>query len=231
MKRFYRQVATIEAEGGIAVELDGRPVRTPARAHLLLPNAALADAVAGEWRAQGEEIVPTTMPFTRLANTAIDRIAPRRDAVIDEIAAYGGTDLVCYRAAAPAELAALQAAAWQPLIDWLAARHGARLEVVAGVTHRAQPGDAHGALRGAVAAYADMELAALHSATTSAGSLVIALALAERHIDAEAALAAAQIDEAFQAERWGEDDEATARRAELAADLAAAAEFMALCGG
>lgn len=229
MKRFYREVAVRQAEGGIAVRLDGRPIKTPAKATLVLPTAALAEAVADEWRAQTGDIDPLAMPFTRLANTAIDRIAPRRAAVIEELVAYGGSDLVCYRVEHPADLAARQAAAWQPLLVWVAARHGARLETQFGIMHRQQPRAALQAFAGAVEPFSDMQLAAVHSATSATGSLVVALALAARHIDAEAAFATGQLDEAFQAERWGEDDEAAARRAELKSDLAAAADFLDFC--
>ncbi len=218
-----------EADGGIGVRLDGRPIKTPAKAALLLPTAALAEAIAGEWRAQKQDIDPLAMPLTRLANTAIDRVAPRRAEVIEEILAYGGSDLVCYRVERPAELAARQASVWQPLLDWLAAQHGARLETLFGVTHQAQPQAALDALGRAVDCFADMELAALHSATSASGSLVVALALAARRIDAEAAFTASQLEEAFQAERWGEDEEAAQRQAELRADLAAAADFIDYC--
>ena len=229
MKRFYREVAVRRAEGGSGVRLDGRPIKTPAKAALLLPTAALAEAIAGEWRAQKQDIDPLAMPLTRLANTAIDRVAPRRAEVIEEILAYGGSDLVCYRVERPAELAARQCAVWQPLLDWLAAQHGARLETLFGVTHQAQPQAALDALGRAVDCFADMELAALHSATSASGSLVVALALAARRIDAEAAFTASQLEEAFQAERWGEDEEAEQRQAELRADLAAAADFIDYC--
>lgn len=218
-----------EADGGLAIHLDDRPIKTPARAALVLPTAALADAVADEWRAQKQDIDPLAMPLTRLANTAIDRIAPRRADVIEEIVAYGGSDLICYRVEHPADLAARQAEAWQPLLDWVAAEHGARLDTVYGISHGAQPQAALDALAGAVEPFDGMELAALHSATSGSGSLVIALALAANHIDAEAAFAAGQLDESYQAERWGEDDEAVLRRAELRADLAAAAIFLELC--
>lgn len=229
MRRFYRDVATAESDGGLVVHLDAQPIRTPAKALLILPNAALAAAVADEWRAQEKVIDPVTMPLTRLANTAIDRIAGRRDAVVDEIVAYGGSDLLCYRTDRPDGLVARQATAWQPLLDWAAERYGARLEIVVGVTHEAQPAAALTALRQAVDGCTDMELAALHSATAATGSLIIALALAEARIDVEAAFAASQVDESFQAERWGEDAEEAARCAELRADLASVVAFLGLC--
>lgn len=229
MKRFYRAVTVAPGAAGHEILLDGKPVRTPARTPLVLPTAALADRVAAEWDAQEKDIEPQTMPLTQLANTAIDRVPPRRDEVIDEIAGYGGTDLVCYRASRPAELAARQAAAWQPLLDWLEAGHGARLDCVEGLLPVDQPEGSLAAIRAAVGAFDDFSLAAVHLATGSAGSVVIALALAEGEIDPEAAFAAAYVDELFQAERWGEDAEAAGRWEKIRADLQSAADFIALC--
>ncbi len=231
MRRFYRQAEIARSKGGFTLALDGKPVRTPAGAALLLPTAALAEAVAEEWRAQGERIEPGSMPLSRLANTAIDRVAPRRAAVVAEIAAYAETDLVCYRAERPQELAARQIEAWEPLVRWAAERHGAMLRVTNGLTPEPQPEGALAALGAAVEAFDDLALAALQSATAAAGSLVIALALAEGRLDAEAAFRASALDEAFQAERWGEDAEAARRREEIRADLADAARFLALARG
>lgn len=229
MKRFYRAVAVVPGAVGHEILLDGKPVRTPAKAPLAMPTAALAERIAAEWDVQQGEIEPETMPLTQLANTAIDRLPPRRGQVVAEIAGYAGTDLVCYRAAEPVELAARQAAAWQPLLDWLEARHGARLEIVEGLLPAAQPDASLAAVRAAVAAFDDYRLSALHLATGSAGSAVIALALAEGEIDAEAAFVAATVDELYQIERWGEDAEAADRRVRIQADLRAAADFIALC--
>jgi chaperone required for assembly of F1-ATPase len=228
MKRFYRTVAAAPGPGGHQILLDGKPVRTPDKAPLALPTAALAARVAAEWDAQDKDIKPETMPLTQLANTAIDRLPPRRDDVVAEIAGYAGTDLVCYRADRPAELAARQAAAWQPLLDWLEARHDARLEAVEGLLPVDQPEPSLAAVRAAVDAFDDLALAALHLATGAAGSVVIALALAEGEIDPEAAFAVAHVDELFQIERWGDDAEAAQRRARIRADLQAAADFIAL---
>lgn len=229
MKRFYKSVATAEGQGGWTVQLDGRPIKTPAKVLLTMPHRLLAAAVAEEWDAQGTEIVPATMPLTRHANTAIDRVAPQRDPVIDEMAAYGGSDLVCYRAEAPTALVVRQHGAWGPLLDWLEVRHGARLIVTEGISHIAQPPEALARLRTALASHEDVVLAALHTLTTLSGSLVIALALADGRLDAEGAWAAARVDEQFQIERWGEDSEATIRATNQRAELAAAARLLDLC--
>src|SRR5690606_24662614 len=195
MKRFYKEVAVADTDQGYAVMLDGRPVRTPARKPLSLSSRALAEAIAAEWRAQGDRVDPASMPLTRLATTAIDLAAARRPAIVDEIAAYAATDLLCYRADSPAELAARQHTAWQPLLDWVAVRHGAQLAVTAGVVPRPQPSEALAALRRTVEAQDDLALVALHAATVAAGSLVLALALLDRRIDAAEAFALSQLDE------------------------------------
>ncbi len=229
MKRFYEKVVVVAEAGGATIRLDGRPVRTPARALLVLPDRALAEAVAGEWRAQADTVDPRSMPLMRIAATAIDRVAPRLEAVIDEIAAYADSDLVCYRAEGPPELVARQHEAWQPLLNWLAGRYGARLAVTVGVVHRPQSKAKLAALRKAVAGHDAMALAALHLATGAAGSLVVALALAAGEIAADEAFALSQLDESFQIERWGEDAEARARRQALAADIDSAGRFLKLC--
>lgn len=228
MKRFYREAGVGDAAGGHGVELDGRPVKTPARRPLVLPNVALAEAVAAEWAAQGDAVEPQTMPLTRLATTAIDRVAGNRERVIGEIAAFAGADLVCHHAAEPADLAARQAEGWQPLLDWLAKRHGVRLAVAEGIVAAAQPDDATVALARALAAFDHMALAALHTVTAACGSLVIALALADGRIDATDAWRLSRIDEDFQAERWGEDAEAAEAAESLRAEVEAAARFLLL---
>lgn len=229
MKRFYDAVEVAEGSGGFAVALDGKTVNTPGRAKLGLPNAALAEAVAAEWRAQGEKVDPHTMRLTRLANTAIDRVAGRREPVISEITGFAANDLLCYRAAAPPELVARQSAAWQPVLDWAERRHGVRLMVTTGMSPVDQPDESLHGVTAAVARFDDFALAALHSATAASGSALIGLALADGEIDAEAAWACTDLDDAWQAERWGADDEADRRRRALRADLLAASRFLALC--
>ncbi|MFQ5959604.1 MAG: ATP12 family chaperone protein [Alphaproteobacteria bacterium] len=228
MKRFYAKVETAPAEGGFAIMLDGRVAKTKAKRPLTLPNAALADAVAQEWRTQADQIRPDTLPFTRFAATAIDMVAERRDDVVWEIANYAATDLVCYRAAAPADLARRQREGWQPLLDWLAEHHGARLRATTGVVPIAQRDDALAVLYALVADFDDHALVALHALATACGSLVIALALADGRIDAETAWDLSQIDERYKIEKWGEDAEATQARAAVAADFHAAARFLKL---
>lgn len=228
MKRAYKTVATRTTESGWGIALDRRPMRTPGKNDLILPTEPLAAAIAAEWEAQQDEVRPATMPLTRLAATAIDRTAPLRDRVVAETASYAGTDLVCYRADHPPELAARQHSVWQPLIDWATLRYDASLTVTSGVIPARQSPAALNALAAAVAAQDDFGLTALHTLTAACGSLVIALALIENRLDADAAFAAAQLDETFQIEAWGEDSEAAQRRRALAADIAAAARFLAL---
>lgn len=210
------------------IELDGRPVKTPGRALLLLPNRPLAQAVAAEWAAQSETIKPQSMPCMSLACTAIDLIAPRRAEAVAEIAAYGETDLVCYRADHPPELVVRQTATWQPLLDWAALTFDAPLVVTTGVLHKEQPAAAVAALGRAVEAQDDLSLAALATAVKAAGSLIIGLALQGGRLDAKAAFAAAELDALFQTEIWGEDPEAARQRAGVRAELEAAERFLAL---
>jgi len=228
MKRFYNSVAVVAADSGYGIALDEKPVRTPAKTPLTVPSRALAEAIAAEWRAQGEEIELDTLPLTRLAGTALDLVTPRRAEVAAEVARYAGTDLVCYRAGHPPQLAARQHQAWQPLIDWATLRYDAALEVTVGIVPIAQPVASLRALAAAVAAYPPLELAALHVATAACGSLVVALALIEGRLDADAAFAAAQLDESFEIELWGEDAELTQRRALLKDDIALARRFVDL---
>lgn len=224
MKRFYKDV-TID---GRTIRLDGKTLKTPRGAELALPTAALAEAVAQEWRAQEDEIVPARMPLTKLANTAIDGVASRREEVIGEIAAFARHDHLCYRTDAPAELVRRQNDAWDPLLDWAAERYGAPLHTAHGVTSIAQPEASLSALRGAVEAFDDFALAALHVEASILGSLVLALAIAGGRVGAKEAFAISHVDERYQAEKWGLDSEAEARTRLLEAELDWAARFMDL---
>jgi chaperone required for assembly of F1-ATPase len=228
MKRFYTEVAAHPAQGGFGISLDGKPLRTPAKAPLVVPTRALAEAIAAEWRGQSGEVKLDTLPLTRLASTALDLVAKRKPAVVSEIARYAGTDLVCYRAEHPPELIERQHATWQPLLDWARLRYDAPLLVTAGVLPVVQPSESLAAYAAAVAAYAPLELAALHLATAACGSLVVPLALIEGRVDADGAFAAAELDQSFEIERWGEDAEQTQRRAALKDDIALAERFIAL---
>ena len=228
MKRFYKAAEAASEEEGYTVRLDGRPIRTPAKAVLRLPGAGLAEAVAAEWAAQGERIEPASMPLMSLSCTAIDQVAPNRAAVVGELLDYAGSDLLCYRAEHPEALVARQAAVWQPLLDWAAQDLDAPLRVTRGIRHEPQPEDALAALGRAVEALDDWSLTALDSATRTAGSLIVALALQRGRIDPEAAFEAAELDASFQIELWGEDPEATRRRAAVRADLEAARRLFEL---
>lgn len=225
MKRFYK-AATAGEDG--AILLDGRPVRTPGRAPLIVPRASLAEAIAAEWTAQGEEIDPRAMPLTGLANAAIDRVAPDAAAFAKPLALHAETDLLCYRAEEPPELIAAEAAAWDPLLAWARRRYDVHFEVVRGIVHRPQPEATIARLGEALAARDMFALAAMNPLVTIGGSLVAALALAEDAIAAAAAFDATHVDELWQARRWGEDVLATTARAARRRDFLAAAEFLGL---
>jgi len=220
MRRFWKEVALVAADGGHDVHLDGKPVRTPGRAPLTLPNPALADAVAEEWRGVAETIDPRAMPLTGLANAAIDRIAPDPAAFAAGLAKYGESDLLCYRADHPLELQLRQAASWDPLLGWAHVRYGAALIPTTGIVHVAQPAEAVTALAQAVAARSPFELAALSPIVTVTGSLVAA--------DPEDIWSAANLDEDWQAEHWGDDPLALKAREARRADYSAAVKFLHL---
>jgi chaperone required for assembly of F1-ATPase len=227
-RRFYKEATAIADGDAWRIALDGKVVKTPARNPLSLPTRPLAEAIAAEWAAQAAKVKPDTMPLMQLASTAIDRVAPDRDRIIAETAGYAATDLVCYRADGPDELIARQATRWDPLIDWLRERYDVSLQKAAGVMAIPQSDQALAALTRAVAAQDDFRLTALGVMTGAAGSLAIGLAVLEGRISPEDAAAAAQLDELYQAERWGIDPEAEKRRANQKADLVAARRFLDL---
>jgi chaperone required for assembly of F1-ATPase len=227
-KRFYKEVAVAEDGGGFALLLDGKPVKTPAGHALRAPTRALAESIAGEWRAQGDIIVPDTMPLTKSLNTVLDRVAAHREEIIEDLAKYAGSDLLCYRADSPAELMLRQQEAWDPWLAWASERHGARLLVTLGMSHIVQSEEALARLRAAIAAHDDHALVALHAAITITGSAVLGLAFAARAITGEAAMQAALVDEDYQAELWGRDLEAERLRARRLAELKAAEAYLAL---
>ena len=231
MKRFYKDVAIVPGEAGFEIRLDGRPVRTPARALLALPNSVLAEAIAQEWREQGDNIDPATMPFTGLANAAIDHVASNHARFAADIARYGESDLLCYRADGPAELVERQAAAWDPLLDWARARYDIAFCVTQGILPVPQPPETLERLGQIVAAMDAFTLAGLSSVVALSGSLVAGLALFEGARDGQAIWRAAEIDEAWQIERWGEDAEASARAARRTQDFATSCAFCAMARG
>ena len=228
MKRFYK-VAAVEAfEDGFGVMLDGRPMRTPRRAPIRVATKALAQALCEEWEAQGERIDPLSMPLTQLTNTAIDLTPTRRSETVAELVRYGETDLLCYRADRPRSLVERQDALWQPLLDWLCARHGIDLRAFGGVVPQPQAPQAIARLAQIVGACNDFELAALHMATTAAGSVAIGLATIEGAVTADRAADAAFVDETHQIEHWGAVAAAAARLSRGRADVALAWRFAAL---
>ena len=228
-KRFWKEVS-IGAEGaGFAVLLDGRPVRTPAKAPLILPSRALADRVAAEWAAQGETLDPESMPATRAANAALDKVTPQFDEVATLLAAYGETDLLCYRAEAPAELVAEQARAWDPLLHWAERRYGVRLAVTAGIMPAAQPPETLARLSAEVRALTPFQLTAFHDLVAMSGSLILALAVTEGQGTPESLWTASRIDEDWQARQWGTDDEALRQANHRRQAFLRAADFFTAC--
>jgi chaperone required for assembly of F1-ATPase len=230
MKRFYKDTGVEEGEDGFYVLLDGKPMRTPARAILVVPTRALAGAIAAEWATVPEnaEINAAHLPLTRLAATGIDRVVARRDEVIADTAKYAGSDLLCYRATAPESLVKLQQELWQPLLDWAAERHGARLVTADGIGFVDQPEEAKARLHEAVSAHGDLALSALYNLTHTAGSVVIGLAVSEGRLDAAGAFATAQMDELYQVDRWGDDPLAEKHREGVRRDIEACARFLLL---
>jgi chaperone required for assembly of F1-ATPase len=232
MKRFYKETATEAGEGGYRILLDGKPMRTPAKSILVVPTAPLAEAIASEWSGVPDkaEINAAHLPLTRLAATGLDRVVSQRDQVIADTAKYADSDLLCYRATTPDSLVKLQHDTWQPLLDWTAERHGARFTVVEGITFVEQPEEARTRLKDAVSTYTDAALSALYNLTHTSGSVVIALAVAEGRLTSEGAFAAAQVEELYQIERWGDDPHAKKQREGVQKDIEACTRFLALLG-
>lgn len=228
MKRFWTSAQAVADGTGWSIRLDGRPVRTPARAVLTVPGRALAEAIAAEWTAQGETLDPRTMPMTGFANAMLDRVLPALGDFRGQIAAYADSDLLCYRAEGPEALVARQAAAWDPLLDWARTRHGAAFIVTAGIIPVDQPAASLAALRGAVEALDPWLLAGAATLTQIGGTLVGTLALLGGAAEAEALFEAASLDERWQAEQWGADAEAEARLAVRRAEFLDAARYCAL---
>lgn len=231
VKRFWKTAQVVGSDDGYSVQLDGRPVRTPAKALLEIPTPELAQAIAAEWDAQRGTVDPTTMPVTCAANAAIDRVATHRAEIVGMLAAYGDSDLTCYRAEQPQQLAERQAAAWDPLLDWAAAHFGARLVPVVGVMHQPQPAESCSRLAKPLAEMTAFELAALYDLVSLSGSLVIALAASEEAMTIAELWTMSRIDEDWQAEQWGEDEEAKEQERVKRDAFFAAARFLALSRG
>ncbi|WP_295048519.1 ATP12 family chaperone protein [uncultured Paracoccus sp.] len=207
-RRFWKAASVRPTDAGFEIVLDDRPLRTPGKLPLLLPTPALAADVAAEWDAQADVIDPNTMPLTRAANSAIEKVVPQFAEIVAMLAEYGGTDLLCYRGDQPAELARRQARGWDPLVDWAATDLGAALRVTHGVIPVAQDREALARLHGHVADLDAFGLTALHDLVTLPGSLILGLAVIKGRIDAAEAFRLSRIDEDFQAEQWGQDDDA-----------------------
>jgi chaperone required for assembly of F1-ATPase len=224
-QRFYAHAGVVEAPGGFAITLDGKPVRTPSGRPLVAPHREIADAISAEWDAQQETIDPLTMPLTRLANSVIDAVVDRIEAVTDDIAKYFGSDLLFYRAGHPEALVAREAAHWDPVVFWAADALGAHFILAEGIMHVRQPDSAIAAARAALPTD-PWSIAALHVVTTLTGSALLALALMRGVIDQDQAWAAAHVDEDWNIEKWGEDEEIAARRAARLVDFRAAASVL-----
>lgn len=227
-RRFWKTAGVIEGASGFGVLLDDLPLRTPEKAPLEVPNLALALAIVAEWDAQGDSIAPESLAFTRAANTAIDRVAPDPDVVVDAISEYGGTDLLCYRADGPFALQMRQSEAWDPWLDWSARALSAPLIAVTGIMHHAQPAASLAALRARVAAHDPFALVALHDLVTLSGSLVLGLAVSRGALPAQQAWGLSRLDETWQIEQWGADDEAEAASARREAGFLQAASMLDL---
>jgi chaperone required for assembly of F1-ATPase len=228
-RRFYRKADLLATEKGYQILLDGRTMKTPAGADLVLPTQALARAVVDEWLGQGDVIRTETLPATRLAATAIDLISVNRQAVVDELIGRADFDLLFYRASEPPDLTFRQEACWQPLLDWATGTWGSPFNVTTGVMPVSQPAGMAAALASAVDLLGDMELTGLANVAQTSGSLIIALALAAERIDAAAACEAALLDESFQTERWGMPQEILERRQHLTNEIVFADTFIAWC--
>ncbi|WP_458760618.1 ATP12 family chaperone protein [Afipia sp. TerB] len=224
-QRFYKTTGVIEEDGGFTVALDGKPVRTPGKRPLAAPVRALAEAMAAEWDAQKDAIDPMTMPLTRIAHSVIDGVADNVPAVADDIAKYFGSDLLFYRAGFPDGLVARQGEHWDPVLRWAADDHGAHFILTEGVMHVQQPDAAIAAMRALLPADA-WRIAALHVITTITGSALLAVALKEGVRTPEQAWAAAHVDEDWNADTWGADEEVTERRAARRRDFDAAAQVI-----
>lgn len=229
-KRFWKTATAEPCDGGFCVRLDGRAVKTPAKAPFVLPTLAMAKAAAAEWDAQIKDIRPETMPVTRAANSAIDKLSVQFDEVVALLADYGASDLLCYRATGPEALVARQAAAWDPLLDWAWQALGVRLIATAGVMHVDQPPESLQRVQALTAAFGRFELAAFHDLVAITGSWVLGYAVTCGRLSAEKAFQTSRIDETWQAELWGVDEEAAAREVVRHQAMVEAARFHALCG-
>ena len=208
LKRFWKVVDVVESGDGFTATLDGRTVRTPGKAALVVPTRDMAERIAEEWEAQVEKVDPTTMPWTRSANSAIDKLSIQRAGVEDHLIGYAGTDLLSYRAEGPDGLIARQAEVWDPILEWISETHGARLSTTFGVMPVTQTEDTLQKLRNVMQGMSNFAITGFHDLVTLSGSYVLAVAVAEEFMKSEAAWDASRIDEEWQIEQWGRDEEA-----------------------
>lgn len=233
MKRFYKMAAAepvAGSDGLYQVTLDGRPVKSPAKADLLLPGKALAEAVAAEWEAQAEKIEPAAMPFMTYVSTAIDRVEPQREAVAAEIASFAASDLLCYRADRQPDLLEKQDAAWTPMLEWAEKRFGGAFTVTGGIMPIAQPNTTLMLVARDVGRLDSFQLTALHTMTTAMGSLILGFSVLDGHKTPDEAYELSLLDEEHQAELWGRDEEAEARRTRLREEVRSAQRLISLLG-
>jgi chaperone required for assembly of F1-ATPase len=226
-KRFYERAEHAGTDGGFAIHLDGRPVKTPGKSTLLLPTEALGAAVAAEWAAQEKEINPAVMPLTRIANSALDAVAERFDEVADDMTGFAGNDALCYRADDPESLCDMQRRLWDPVVNWAGELLGGRFALIEGIIHSPQDPELLAVFRDRVGKETPLRLAALHTVTTLTGSALLALALREGRLDADSIWQAAHVEEDFNIERWGEDAEAAQIRAYKRSEFDAAVLILA----
>lgn len=226
IQKFFETVDVVLEGDSYSVRLDTKPIKTPGGSALLIPSQVLADDVASEWAAQEDEIKPLSMPLMRLVCTAIDKVAPVRAGVIEQLARYGLSDLLCYRSERPNDLVALQHKQWQPILDWVAHSMQVPLNVTSGIVHIDQPDGTVEKLTVIIDVYDDFKLAALGEITQLTGSLALGLACMEGHIDGAFAFEVSQIDDDWQTKQWGVDEEALERRNNLEADIKFATQYL-----
>ena len=227
-KRFWQDVSVHREASGYGIYLDDKPLKTPLKSSLLAPTKAVAEGIAAEWSSVEEKINPLEMHLTRCANATLDKVVVEHDSVAGMLAEYGQTDLLCYRADGPVELVKRQAAAWDPLLDWIAAEHGARLVATTGIVHVHQPKEGQAKLREMTFAFDPWRLTAFHDLVTISGSLVLGLAVAKKHLSAAEVWPLSRVDETWQEEQWGVDETAAKGVAVKRSDFMKAATLLEL---
>ncbi|MGE4612165.1 MAG: ATP12 family protein [Paracoccaceae bacterium] len=225
-KRFWKEVSVKREDAGYGIYLDGKQLKTPLKTSLLAPNKTVAKGIAAEWDAVGEKINPLEMHLTRCANATLDKVTVEHGAVAAMLAEYGGTDLLCYRATGPVELVARQAETWDPLLEWMRAEYDVKLISVSGVMHVPQPEQGQAKLLEMTLAFDPWRLTAFHDLVTISGSLVLALAVAKKHLSAQDVWPLSRVDEIWQEEQWGVDDVASAAAKVKLSDFLKAASLM-----